>query len=346
MVCFQGTKAQSNFLDGYIITSKSDTLYGKIDNKDYYSNSQFCDFKDFKTNTVTRYNPNQISGYRYLNGKYYISKKVNVNKIQTVLFMEYLIKGKLNIFFFQDHDVTNHYYVSKDTLQLEELTYQEGIYEFEGKQMYYQSKPYIGLLNYYTLDCPLMKDDITNINEPTHQNLINFARKYHNLTCKDEACIIYEKKIPHKIKFSLYGGSTIFFSNFSTLKQKIYPSFGFNALFQQSLGREYIYLGIGLFSEGKKTTSLGLFGEKKDGKSTNLIRVPLSINYLSPNQGISPVVTYDLDLNTCILTQAIKLGLKYQVKKLSFIIIGDIKTSFFITPYASSLNLGMIYDFN
>ena len=79
--------AQSNFNKGYIITTELDTIYGEIDNSDYYSNSQYCDFKDLK-NTVIRFFPDKIFGYRFIDGKYYVSKEINGNK----LFLEYLIK--------------------------------------------------------------------------------------------------------------------------------------------------------------------------------------------------------------------------------------------------------------
>ena len=32
--------------------------------------------------------------------------------------------------------------------------------------------------------------------KPKHNTLINLAKDYHNTVCKDESCIIYQKKVP------------------------------------------------------------------------------------------------------------------------------------------------------
>jgi hypothetical protein len=220
--------AQSDFRDGYIITTNLDTIFGLIDNKSYYENSHFCDFKNKDKDSIIRFYPDQLLGYRYIDGKYYISEEINNQK----LFLEYLINGNLDIYFLQDSKGNNHYYASKDSTRLQELNYRTGIKNINGQDKYYESKQYIGPLSYLTNDCPGLKDDIYRLNEPNHKKLISFAEKYHSLTCGNDSCIIYEKEIPRKIILCLYGGSNIFFSNISELDRKIYPSAGFTLLFQ------------------------------------------------------------------------------------------------------------------
>ena len=329
---YQEIKSQSNFQDGYILISQSDTLFGKIDNKYYYENSQFCDFLNIKSDSIIRFYPNNIFGYRFTNGKYYVSKIIEFENKKELIFMEYLVHGLLDFYFYQDKMSNNHYYTAKDTLSLKELRYINEIRNIDGYQMNYTSKPYIGLLIYYTNDCQQMKDDIIGLNEPDHKNLIKFAKKYNDLICKDKKCIIYEKQIPRGIKFSISGGSTFIFPYASDLKQKIYPSYGINILFQQAQKRENFYLGIGFYNDGKMSSAV------------NLYRIPLSFNYLNIKQGLHPLISYEFDLNSLCTSQAFKIGMKYKIKSSSIFLLADIKTDLLVIPYAVSSYLGLMFD--
>lgn len=320
--------AQSDFQNGYVITLTQDTLYGLINNMDYYENSQYCEFQETGTESVKRFYPWDITGYRFTDGKYYISKMVDGNQ----LFMEYMINGILDIYFYQDENGDNHYYAAKDSLDLHELKYSKEIRYLKGKSYEYESKLYIGVLNYLTQDCGEMADDLQSAHAPNHQNLIGFAKEYHNYKCKGEQCIIYEKKIPRKIKVAVYGGSNLFFSTISNLDRKLFSSFGYQFMFQQAQRRERLYIGIGLFSEGKMDL----------GK--RYVRIPFSVNYLSQSKGFSPCFAYEFDLRYFGSLQAFKIGLKYQMKKFSFLLLSDIKTSMFVIPIAWGANLGIMYD--
>jgi hypothetical protein len=283
------------------------------------------------SDSVIRFYPDKIYGYRFIDGKYFISKKIEFENKQSVVFLEYLIKGKLDVYLFQDKEGQNHYFVSTNVLPLMELKYSKEIIDIGGKNVLHESKQPVGVLNYYTSDCPDVKNEILKLDEPNHKKLINFAKKYHNLICKDEKCIIYEKKMPLKIKLNLVGGANTFFSNISPLKQGTYPSFGFNILFSQI--RESLYLGIGYFSDGKIDNSLNVF------------RIPFSFNYIHPGQGLSPYLAYELSISNIGLPQALKLGMKYQIRKTSFLFALDLKTNYMVIPYGASLNFGIMYDF-
>lgn len=326
---FTIVKAQTDFQDGYIITSDFDTIYGKIDNRNYNYNAHYCDFKKINSDSIITYFPDQLFGYRFNNGKYYLSKEFQNNKI----FMEFLINGNLDIYFYQDKQNKNHYYASKDTIRLQELKYEKGIKYIDGRDRFYESKEYVGILNFFTYDCPEIKNEIPKLNEPNHKNLIEFAKNYHSLTCENEECIIYAKEIPRKIKMSIYGGTNIFFPYYTNLERKVYPSFGVNLMFQQAQDRERLFLGIGFFSDGEADSS------------NNVYRLPLSLNYLNPRQGFSTIFAYQLDLNSLFLSEAIELGVKYQMKKISTFFVVDIKTVVFVIPYSTSVNIGFTYDF-
>ena len=97
--------AQSNFVDGFFINQKGDTVHSKVK---YYSNInsyRFCEIltKDGKTTT---YFPNEIKGYGYKNDASYSSNAIDS------LFLKNIIKGEISLY-----EKQNVYYIStKDTV--------------------------------------------------------------------------------------------------------------------------------------------------------------------------------------------------------------------------------------
>jgi hypothetical protein len=332
-------KAQNNFNDGYLLVSEKDTLFGQINNKNYYSNSQFCEFRYTISDSARRFYPEKIFGYRFKNGKYYVSRDIKIQDDTVRVFVEFLIHGKLDLYFFQDNGNNNHYYISKNMQPLNELIHIKEYIEKDSMQMLHETRPYFGLLTYFTADCAAMKNDIKGLNELGHKKLISFVEKYHNLTCPDQNCVDYEKKLSRKVKINVYGGSIFYLPyylfGYESGQNNIDPDYGFNVLFQYTQRSEKIYLGIGLYRV-----------KRFEGLIANGYQIPFSINYLNPRKGISPVVSYEFDLNTIAVAQAIRAGLKYQMKNTALFLTGSLNTALLVKAYATSINLGLTFDLN
>lgn len=331
----QEIKAQSNFISGYILVTEQDTLFGEIDNKDYYSNSQFCDFRAMNSDSIIRYYPDKIYGYRFTNGKYYVSKNVDIDNKPVRLFLEYLVHGRLDIYFYLDDSQQSHYFAAKDSLPIEELKYSNKIEYVNGKLMQNESKGYVGLLTYYTFDCQSIVKEISKLDKLNKQKIIDFAEKYQKLTCQDEKCIIYEKRIPRKIKLIISGGVVGYFPNVddSESSNALMQAYGFDILFQQSEKSEKVYLGIGLHSPNKIGTEI-----------SSKVEIPFSVNYINPKMGLSPIISYVFDLGSGFAAQSLSFGLNYQKKKNSIFLTAGFKTFAIIKPLGASLNFGIIFD--
>ncbi len=76
-----GALSQPEIKEGYIISNDFDTVYGKIENNNYYKNGTYCGFQKAKTKSFYKYLPWMIYGYRFLNGKFYITKQVGKKKL-------------------------------------------------------------------------------------------------------------------------------------------------------------------------------------------------------------------------------------------------------------------------
>ncbi len=161
--------AQMDFRPGYIISATGDTIFGQIDYRGDLAMSTVCKFRDTAAE-ITEYYPNDILAYRFIDSKYYVSREINSRKV----FLEYLIKGKINIYYMRD-DNGDHYYLDKDDVKLFELPYEEGFRYVDDRQVFYQSKKHIGLLNYYMQDAPAFQSRIQSLERLEHQQLIKLA---------------------------------------------------------------------------------------------------------------------------------------------------------------------------
>ncbi|MBK8722504.1 MAG: hypothetical protein IPL95_09605 [Saprospiraceae bacterium] len=83
-----------------------------------------CKFKKNKNEAEQNFSPKDLISFRINNGRYFITNKLNDN----LVFIEKVISGKLNIYYFEDLK-NNKYFLSKEDGKLEEIPYKEGIIE-------------------------------------------------------------------------------------------------------------------------------------------------------------------------------------------------------------------------
>lgn len=226
--------AQTDFRNGYYITHENDTVFGLVDYRGEVRNSQTCVFKKNDVAEPVKFNPSEIQAYRFTDGKFYISKLINTGDEENTVFLEFLVNGITNLYFFRD--VNNYLYFLEDKkgnmLELSNKTITE---EVEGKgEIQRNSNKYIGILKATFADCQEIQPQINNVGLG-HKSLIEITKNYHNYVCDTEECIVYEKKVPSaKVRFApvLKTGVANFhfdkgiFSNY-TFDPEIYFGVGF-----------------------------------------------------------------------------------------------------------------------
>lgn len=186
--------AQSDFRPGYVVSNNNDTLYGNIDYRGDMKMAQLCRFKENNSDSVFMYKPTDLSEYRFINSKCYVSRVLENGKS---MFLEYLIKGELNVYYYRDANGESHYLMDKSDAPLKEVSYKEDLIKDEnGVRKLYQSKYHLGLLSLYTDDAENFSSELNRVIKPEHQNLIKLAQKYHNAVCENGECVIYSKNEP------------------------------------------------------------------------------------------------------------------------------------------------------
>jgi len=103
---------------GYYSTD-STTIYGiKLIDGGARSNAKTCQVK--LKNLTIRYSPSEVKEYGFKNGSVYISKKIELFDSSQLVFLERLIKGETNLYYYKgQHSGT--YFIEKDSSFFTEL---------------------------------------------------------------------------------------------------------------------------------------------------------------------------------------------------------------------------------
>ena len=120
--------------------------------------------------------------------------QVKNGETEEKLFLEYLIHGKVDIYYYRDES-GEHYFAQKGDDRLVPLTNDEKSHYANGIEYLQESNQYIGMLKYLFQESPEVSRETESVTLD-HKSLIKISKKYHNAVCTDEQCIIYEKKIP------------------------------------------------------------------------------------------------------------------------------------------------------
>jgi hypothetical protein len=328
--------SQTDFRPGYIIKTNGDTIIGEIDYRGDLLMSSICKVRTAE-NAVSEYSPNDIIAYRYTDGKYYISRVLDDKNV----FLEYLINGKVNIYYMRDV-AGDHYYVDKKYMKLTELPFEEGIKHLDNKRVYYETTRHIGLLSLYMQDAPKIQAQIKSIRKPDHQNLIKLAEDYHNLVCQNEECIIYEKSAPLiQILPELLGGITRY-SNIDDLNDKFYTQFGVIGHVRMPRTSEKLYFRTGLL----------FMRLNVDDEGKNIFKIPVQFEYIYPRGIFRPRIAYGFNFYTTdYRSVSVNLGSNIKLTENLFVsATSDIEFNSFalILPkdfLSYSLKLGVLVEF-
>jgi hypothetical protein len=339
------TFAQQNLQKGYILLTSTDTVFGQIDEKNYYHNSLFCDFKAPGADSLKRYYPADLFGYRFTEGKYYISKNVSLDGKDTLVFLEYLMHGKLDLYFIQDKGRINHCYAADSTSSLIELMSGKDILYKDGKLYEKDNKQYISALEYLTRDDPGLKKDLDKLEEPTQKKLVRIGTEYHEQVCKDWDCIVYSKKIKYRyfLEFSCgYKNIGHYFSEY--YRSSSFPLAGVKFYINNPRFSERSYFGLGFFYEGKSVID-------SSGVSYQNWKIPLTYSYSSPKPGLSPSFSAGINLRTydnyLWTSTSFIPGLKIKSHDFFVLVFADIEfASVILIPVKyHSINFGISFNY-
>ncbi|MBN1597506.1 MAG: hypothetical protein JW894_04390 [Bacteroidales bacterium] len=199
---FASVYSQYDYKPGFIVKKNGEREKGLINFKSSEFNAKTCQFKKDSSANPVIYLPDDISTYRFIDSKYFVSKKVFIENADINLFLECLISGKSTIYYTQQN--SQDYYFIEIEGELHEINNNKFIMVIDGVEYEGWTYQYRGLLKYYFRDCPQVVQKLNNA-DFSKNTLISLSKEYHEYVCKDEQCIIYEKDISSLRKRIIFG---------------------------------------------------------------------------------------------------------------------------------------------
>jgi hypothetical protein len=199
--------AQGNYKSGYIITNENDTLRGFVNFRNDEINARQCSFKIAENAEVRDYAPGEIKAYRLpVESRYYITRTVPLKRGKATVFLEYLVQGKMNMYYYRQDDQIEYYYAEKEDGILYPITQNEDEI-IDGKIR--PDNKYKGLLSFLMQDASGMEKSIMNT-QFDRRSMVKLSKEYHEETCEPgEECIVFEndyEKTSTQFRFSAYAG--------------------------------------------------------------------------------------------------------------------------------------------
>lgn len=220
---------QANYKNGYIITNSQDTVFGRINDRGDYRNTQACYFKEGKKGKAIKYYPKDIKAYRMIGDKYYMSRQVIKKGIATATFVEVLIDGKVNLYYYVKGKKTSFYIEKENSDQLIGLTNEKisDLYHplpdtpvSYSKDYYLTNKAYLDTLSSVFRDDRKIQKSIYGVTY-YRKSLMKITKNYIKDVCKGKDCITYEKNITrNNPRIGIFTGVQVSQLTFSPYKSQ------------------------------------------------------------------------------------------------------------------------------
>lgn len=203
-----------NFTKGYILKKDGNRIDGWIAYRTDKLNATECLFKSELNNESEKFYPSDILEYHLTDArdgdKYYISKTVKIEKEDKTVFLDFLLQGVMNLYYYAGSS-QKYYLLESDGEEILAITQNpEFVYQGADKGIYYGTDTkYKGFLKYQFKDYPEIAK-MTDDTDFSHKSMIKLVKAYHDQTCEsEEECVVFAGKGAQssiKVKFSAYAG--------------------------------------------------------------------------------------------------------------------------------------------
>ena len=193
------TMAQTNLKPGYVITNSGDTIRGNIDFRTNEKLSKQCDFWANGGNVKTTYEPGDIEGFRFEhNGKYFVTRRLNVTGEPELYFAEFMVHGKMNLYCVR-YNSDDYFFFEREDGEMAGLTNKISSFSSvgsvaiqEAKDNLQEKREQFGKVKSLLHKSWKAVEGVDD-NNMSRKKLVNVVRDYHNDVCTDGGkCMVYE----------------------------------------------------------------------------------------------------------------------------------------------------------
>lgn len=369
---------QKNYFPGYVLKSEKDTLFGWIKKTSDNENYNQCVFRSSKKDADQIYYPQQILGYRFYEGGYYLSKSLSNSSSTKMVFTEFIVQSNINLYIYLDEDMKKHHYFSKNDSTLDEISIVQNRVMVQG--VYYNFSKQINneIIKDYIQSCPQLIPDVDKMNYCNTAKLIKLLSDYQQCNCVNQNTFVcYQKKEKKEFhpEVELLGGinsSHLYEEELQYLSNEFNTSMvywgknlGLSAYFPLKINgtKGQVYFKTGVVIGSYHVVFNEIYGLTFDRRYTTY-HFPVQFQYHFSKNKLSPLISYGISLsnnkldytpNTGIklnkLSYTANVGIKYAIlEKLSIVSTFDIHSEFLLifpiknlSIISSGVNLGVRY---
>jgi hypothetical protein len=183
--------AQINYQPGLIIDNEGNTTQGYLKSYSPQKVAREITFKSEKSAKAKTYLPGEIKGFKYDDGRYYVSKELGVGSTSEIVFLEFLTEGEANLYFLRDEKGQRFFIEREGLVELKLIKKKVQVSDnvYEKKEEVFRKA-----LREELDDSPEIQQAI-NVVPFDHDSLIDLTVKYHDYVCDDvnQECIVYRK---------------------------------------------------------------------------------------------------------------------------------------------------------
>ncbi len=307
-ISFNQAFSQTEFRKGSVITKDGVTISGNVDYRGDVLMSNICKFQNTATGEILKYSPDDLKGYYFENGKYFVTKDINGTKS----FFQLLFEGPVNIYFSKSTG-EDLYYIENATDGLSPLPYKMRSFNSEGITVSQPTTVHQGTLLHYMKDAPELSEKINKMGRPVDKTLVNLAKEYtRSVTKGDNFKVFKYNKSTFKFKIEPVAGLISFSGYEKVFKEDDYSYQPEQMAKKNSIiagaflnmwipsGNEKLYLRTGvLLSKGAVYHYVYILEGGEGVRVTqerDIVKIPLMIEYIYPKGIFRPKFGYGITL--------------------------------------------------
>ncbi len=225
-VISQASFAQENFLPGYVISSKGDTVKGLIDYRNWINNPEKIFFKT-DVGSASVFKPIDIKEFKVLD-EIYVSgiveievsktdtKKLDFNssfQIETdTVFLQTMIRGEKSLYFFENSQGVRNFYIKRNS-DFDLLKYKKYLIKQGQNTAVAENKKYVNQLSVYLNACASIQSELGKT-EYKHKDLENLFNSYYE--CGASEIEFQKKREDINTEFGILTGLSLTSLNFKS----------------------------------------------------------------------------------------------------------------------------------
>lgn len=229
---FQIGFAQTNFTTGEVVTLSGNRIPGEIDYRVWDKNPKKIDFRNFGSDEIIAFSPEDIRGFSVAN-EVYVSARVESevlsngeldfsSRIETVVetvFLQALVKGEKSLFYLKNTNSKDNFYIKVNDeyvhLKYKKFKKEETV-NGVNRVFAVENKAFHTQLENYLKDCPTIMKDLAFVRYNS-QSLTRLFLEYAK--CKGDRLDFYKTVEKVLTRFEILAGVSMSKLNFEALNR-------------------------------------------------------------------------------------------------------------------------------